>query len=229
MAEYVYITTPAKLKEFLSHIQSSGVPPELTYKTLASFGLKSSNDRPIIKVMKFIGFATESGVPTDLWKKYRDRQSAPKVLGQAIQSSYSDLFSMYPDAHKRDTTTLKNFFAANTAFADRSLAAIVGTFRALCELADFGAQIDHEQKQAIADRVGPVDDDSESATSTAVHILASTQAQTRDSMPPEVHSQLKSPQGLNLNINIQLHLPATQDGEVYDKLFEALKRHLLQG
>lgn len=32
---------------------------------------------------------------------------------------------------------------------------------------------------------------------------------------------------MSLNINIELHLPATQDGEVYDKLFSALKRHLL--
>jgi hypothetical protein len=29
-----------------------------------------------------------------------------------------------------------------------------------------------------------------------------------------------------ININIQLQLPATEDGTIYDKLFAALKKHL---
>ena len=33
--------------------------------------------------------------------------------------------------------------------------------------------------------------------------------------------------GLALTVNIQLQLPATSDGEVYDKLFGAMRKHLM--
>jgi hypothetical protein len=35
------------------------------------------------------------------------------------------------------------------------------------------------------------------------------------------------PNGINLTINVQLQLPATDDNTIYEKLFEAMKKYLM--
>ena len=61
MAEYIYMSNPARIRELLEKIQSTGVPPKLTGQTLESLGFKSSNDRPLIKIMKGLGFISSNG------------------------------------------------------------------------------------------------------------------------------------------------------------------------
>ncbi|KFC51005.1 hypothetical protein DK37_26780 [Halomonas sp. SUBG004] len=49
-----------------------------------------------------------------------------------------------------------------------------------------------------------------------------------DSLPPEINlTGLTTPP--QIAINIQLHLPETDNAEVYEKLFKALKDNLLSG
>jgi hypothetical protein len=207
MSDYPYTNVPSNLKKLLLTIQTAGVPQKLSYKTLESFGFKSTNDRANIKILKFINFVSEDGVPSENWKTFRNKQTGPSVLGKAIQSGYSDLFSTYPDAHSRDSATIRNFFSAHTNVGERALSSMVTTFKTLCELGEFN------QSEGKHDEVGAI-----------------SNKQIEDASEPVKNIPLLIPskgQGLSLNINIELHLPATQDGEIYDKLFESLKKHLL--
>ena len=43
------------------------------------------------------------------------------------------------------------------------------------------------------------------------------------------HDQATSPNPLSVAINVQLHLPATEDPEIYRNLFQALRQELLEG
>jgi len=78
---------------------------------------------------------------------------------------------------------------------------MVNTFKILCSLADF----------------------------------SSIKTEYEESKPKEIPEVVKSvksqkypkTQPFNVTINIQLTLPENKDDEVYDKFFEALKRHLL--
>jgi len=79
------------------------------------------------------------------------------------------------------------------------LKATVDAFQVLCKFADFGAP--------------------------AVTI---TPTPTPGAAPtPTVQLPVTKEAGVNLNVNIRLELPATQDAEVYDKIFQSLKKHLL--
>jgi hypothetical protein len=40
---------------------------------------------------------------------------------------------------------------------------------------------------------------------------------------------VQSGDGLTININIQLQIPATDDATVYEKLFEAMNKTILRG
>lgn len=204
MADFPYTPNPASLKRFLSHIQSAGVPGKITQKYLEQVGFKSTNDRYIIGVLKFVGLVDSSGAPTDLWQSYRNRQAAGATLAAALRGGYDNLFSTYPDAYRKDNEALRNYFSAHTKVAERTLGLIVATFKALCDLADFEAS---QPAEAAA---------SEPLTQKPTHEAK------RRVVEPATHGGMPA-----ININIQLQLPATDDAGIYDKLFAALKKHLL--
>lgn len=202
MADFPYNTNPASLKRFLGHVQTSGVPDKVTIKYLEKVGFKSKNDRRTIATLKFLGFLDTGGVPTEVWQAYRNKTTAGATLAQAIRASYDDLFSTFPDAHRKDSEALRNYFSAHTRVAESTLGLIVATFKALADMADF---------EADAPPTPEFDRGREEKTRRKP---AHTQRPSADLSGPAV------------NINIQLQLPATEDGEIYDKLFAALKKHL---
>jgi hypothetical protein len=198
MAEFAYLLVPTSLKKFMQHIKPAGIPAKLTHIYLEGAGFKSTNDRAIIGVMKFIGFVDSSGVPTEKWTAYRSTAQGPVVLAAAIRDAYADLFNTYPDAYRRDVEALRNYFSTHTKVGDKALSAIVNTFKALCELANFDA----------------------------------TPPAERNNVPPKVvetilQNQPPSSAAMTINLNIQLSLPATDDASIYDKIFEAMRKHLL--
>ena len=60
-----YMPTVGNLPKILQAIQRAGVPEVFTVDFLKDLGFKSSNDRPIIRVLKYLGFLSQSGHPTD--------------------------------------------------------------------------------------------------------------------------------------------------------------------
>lgn len=209
MAEFPYSPHAAKIKLFFDHIQKAGVPEKVTLKYLEQVGFKSKNDRYLLPILKFLGFVDEGGKPTPVWNGYRDRQTARTILAHAIRKSYADLFKTYPDADRKDSEALQNYFSAKTNVADTTNSLIVATFRALVASADFDVP------------GGGSHDESRNA-------------------PPTLAVSLEERKSLDgagvgyqrggcptININIQLQLPATEDASIYEKLFAALRKHLI--
>ena len=114
MADFAYTSNPARIRQFLEHVQAAKKPSKLTQKYLESAGFRTKNDRALRNVMKFIGFVDSSGVPTAVWQGYRDSKQAGSVLAKAIRSAYSGLFGMYEDAHLKDDETVRNHFRSVT-------------------------------------------------------------------------------------------------------------------
>ena len=131
MADYIYMSNASKLKTFLDKIQEVGVPQKLTLKSLESMGFKSTNDRPLLAIMKELGFITNSGQPEKRWLDYRNKSIAPKILAQAIKEHYVTLFQLYPDAHLKDTEALRNFFSTHTKVSSNTLEFMVRTFKTI--------------------------------------------------------------------------------------------------
>ena len=197
MADFPYTPNPASVPKFLDHIQKAGVPQKVTQQYLNSVGFKSTNDRYLIAILKFIGFLDQSAVPTDSWKDYRNKQKGPVVLAASVRSGYTELFDTYPDAHRKDSEALRNFFSTHTSVAETTLGLIVRTFKAFADRADF-------EKEGGASAI---------PTSVATPGAATPSGNGGGA-------------GTTININIQLEIPATKDAEVYEKFFAALKKHL---
>ena len=197
MPDYPYILVTGKLKNFLQHIQTAGVPSKVTNSYLASVGYKSSNDSKIVPVLKFIGFLDSLGTPTSSYRDYRDKYRAPLVLGIAIRNAYSELFSLYPDANQKDSEALRNFLSSKTNQGESVLSAIVLTFQALCSIAKF-------------DELPPTGQSSATPPKSS-----------------DTRGQQKSHGLQSININIQLTLPETTNSAVFEEIFKAMKKYLL--
>jgi len=200
MAGYTYVLPTGSLKRFFAHIQTAGIPPKVTVSYLQECGFKGTNDKPIIKVLKSLGFIGSDGVPTNDWQKYRDKGSAPYVLAYAIRRTYGDLFNTYPDAHIKDDDVLSNFFSTRTTGGGRVISATTATFKTLCSMANF--KEDLLKVPDMTEEKAPVEE------------------------KQKVAAGLPSTERFTLNINIQLQLPSTDDPKIYENLFAALKKHL---
>ena len=203
MAEFPYTTNTARIKPLFDKVKNSGRPSKVTLKTLEAWGFKSTNDRPLLATLKYIGFVDPSGVPTPKWSSYRSGKNGQAVLAQAIRSSYPELFQLYPDANQTDNEALKHFFSTHTSVGSGTLNYIVSTFRALCDIADF---------KSI-----PTDTSLDEQSTLNVKGLSSA---TKT-------SSISGASGFIVNVNIQLTLPATENASIYESLFSAMKKHLL--
>ncbi|MGA9349633.1 MAG: DUF5343 domain-containing protein [Anaerolineae bacterium] len=202
MADFPYTQVTGKLKSFFEKVQQVGKPDTVDKKWLASIGLKATNDHTIIPVLRFIGFVDQSSKPTDRWMSYRDKSRAGKVLAEGVLEGYAELFQTYAGAHRRSDEELKAFFSTKTTAGAQVVSKTVTTFKTLCGLADFeGVSVEGPPVQPVQ--------------------------LTQDGLgaPTKIIKELGA--GVTININIQLTLPDTTDESVYDKLFSAMKRHLL--
>ncbi len=205
MAEYPYTTVPGKIPQLFSKIKYVGIPPKVTQNWLKSIGFRSSNDRSLIPILSFIGMTDSSGVPTESWKRYRSAEG-PQVLANCIRRGYEGLFQIYPDAPSRDRKELESFFASHSSVGKQAITKTVSTFLELCKLADFttaASSVDAEQ----------------------------TPADVRDDNREDFvdMKDRKNQSNYTININIHLAIPETNDPDVYDLFFKALKKHVLDG
>lgn len=206
MTDIPYIIKSSAIPSFLTHIKQARVPDKVTQKYLESAGFTSTNERALIKIFKALDFLDSSGIPTKRWVAYRG-DSGAAVLAEAVREAYAGLFSMYPDAHRKDDEALTNWIRTHSNYSDDVVRRAVSTFKILAQQADFDANVPDE------------------------HTVRTEVPNPSPDSTPSPRATVQSPSPLPqaapvVNVNIQLALEATDDASVYDAFFSAMKRHL---
>jgi len=202
----VYTQVYGQFADFFAKIQEGQAPASFTQQHLKDIGFASSSHRTLIPLLKALGFLTPSGGPTASYHAYRDKSQARQVLGSAIREAYSDLFVIKTHPTEKDRALIEGKFKSVHNATDRPAELMAKTFFALLKLAD----LDHTIQAAAAAPIAP----SPATESTEVSVSA-PQARTKAVVAPGLH------------YNIQIHLPATKDVEVYNAIFKSLKEHLI--
>lgn len=200
-----YLPSMKNVGPILDALKDAGVPARFTNEFLKSLGFGSSNDRAIMGVLKGIGFLDQQSVPTELYRRYRDRTQSKVVLAEAMRDAYSDLFLAHQRANELSADKLKGFFAAKTDKGDRVVEAMALTFRALATHADFTKVEDGNR--IPASKPG-----------------AATEA--REEPGREAPPAGRPAWDAEFHYNIQIHLPATRDIAVYNAIFKSLRENL---
>ncbi len=210
---YPYSTATGSISPILTKIQSVGKPATVNKKWLSSIGFKKDSEQRIIGILKFLLLVDEKGVPTDLWTQFRSIKTGKSVLGSAIKNAYKELYDIYPNAHELANDELSDFFSTRTSAGALALTHTINTFKNLAGFADFGHAT--EEPVAQSPTVGKKGDNSPPVEKPVQPI----------SQSPPIH--LAAGKDVAININIQLTVPETTNEEVYQKFFEAMKKHLL--
>jgi len=202
-----YLTSVKNLEGILNAIRTAKAPSKFSQSFLESLEFKSSSDRLIIGVLKSLGFINEQGEPVDRYFRFLDQSQSGRVLAEAIEDAYGDLFQVNKKANELSATEIKNKLKTLTQgkVSDSVLDKMSMTFRALCEQADFSAERSPPFDAADEDETPP------------------------DPLPPA--GERPSLLGGNLGglvYNIQIHLPESRDHAVYDAIFRSLREHLLK-
>ncbi|WP_198400234.1 DUF5343 domain-containing protein [Bradyrhizobium pachyrhizi] len=200
-----YVLPTNRIPDLLRKIQDGQVPARFTIQLLKDWGFTSTNDRAFIPLLKAIGFLTADGTPTQRYSEYRDHSQSKQVLGQAIREAYSDIFLIKEHPTTADRSAIEGKFKSYHNASDNIAALMTRTFFGLLSQADISAS----PRQSIKIELPPENDVRE------------------ESFQGESVAKSMSSLSRSLHYNIQIHLPATKDVEVYNSIFKSLKEHLV--
>lgn len=201
-----YMPSVKNLKEILTKIQKAAVPERFTYEFLTDLGFKSSNDKSILKVLKYLGFLGSGGEPQTAYREYVNESKSKQVMAQRLRIAFDDLYASNKSAHTRTVDDLKGWFKTKTGKSDSVAMKIATTFKTLASTADF-SNVSPKKEAETGEETGK----------TEVN-------------PTEVPPIIPPPQpnnNMGLVYRIEIHLPDTQNIETHRAIFKALKEELM--
>ncbi len=190
----------------LEKIKSAATPERFTQDFLATkLRLKGGSPKPVIPFLKRTGFLGSDGVPTELYKRFRNPTESKHAAAQALKIGYSDLYSMNEYIHDLPDNELMGLIVQTTGYKKNSgtARAILGSFKTLKEFASFD-ELPIDVKEQVIEEMIPK---KESAAEAPIDITK---------------------RGLNLSYTINLNLPPTSDIAVFNAIFKSLREHLLK-
>jgi hypothetical protein len=201
-----YVQSQTQLAELFREIRSGQAPTQFTVQHLKDLGFTSSNHRLFLPLLKALGFLADDGKPTPRYHDYRDESQSKRVMNEALREAYGDLFVLRMRPTDQDRALIEGKFKSTHNTTDRMAKLMASTFYSLLPLAD----LDTDQRR------GPAEPKSE--------------PDSKVSAPDrEKAEKVDSPTrrgATSLHYNIQIHLPATKDIEVYNAIFKSVRDHL---
>lgn len=199
-----YVLPTNRIPDIFTKIRDGQAPERFSQQLLKDWGFSSTNDRAFIPLLKAIGFLTADGKPTQRYNDYRDHSRSKQVMGQALRDAYGDIFLIKEHPTAADRTAIEGKFKSFHNASDHVAGLMTKTFLGLSQLADLSAK---------------------PGTPPVGAAKANKEEEPEEERPPYI-PPLKSTPGLHYNI--QIHLPATKDVEVYNAIFKSLREHLLE-
>lgn len=200
-----YTQAYSSLEGFFERVRDAQAPDKFILQLLKDWGYKSNNHRAFLAILKSLGFLSSDGTPTQRYHEYRNHSKSKEIMGTALKEAYSDIFLIKAHPTASDKGLIQGKFKSFHNASDNVAKLHANTFFALLDLADINGKVTKPQKkEATAETKEP--------------------EQIKDT--PTVETNL--PMGkLGLHYNIQIHLPATKDVEVYNAIFKSIKEHLI--
>ncbi|HEU0014251.1 MAG TPA: DUF5343 domain-containing protein [Longimicrobium sp.] len=198
-----YMVTNKNLPAILQKIVEGAAPEKFTVAHLKGLGFTSSNDQGVLPLLKDLKFLSADGTPTPRYHRYRDKSQSRRVLGEALREAYEDLFHI------------------NEHLSDADKQAVVGRFKSTHNVTDLVAE---RQAATFLSLLKLADLPKSGATREPDIAPPSPPTEPKVERP---HQPVVASAFAGLRYNIEVHLPATKDIEVYNAIFKSLREHLL--
>ena len=203
-----------QIEKFLSTLREGQAPDKFTREYLKDIGFKSSNFHQFIPLLKGLGFLTSDGVPTERYREFLDPTKWRKVIAEAIRDAYSDIFVIKSRPSMSDLKLISGKYKSTYNQSEIAAERSARTFLALLGLADQDTLFGTTKPKASSAQSGQEPPEKKKFP----------QKETDD----EIRSSPKKTDAIEFHYNIQIHLPATKDVEVYNAIFKSLKEHVVE-
>lgn len=201
-ASLPYLASNKNLPVLFEKIASAKLPDKFTHSFLTTtIGLKGTNDRALIPLLRTMGFIDQSGTPTSSYRLLKGHNKKGD-LADGMRRAYAPLFDSDQDAQKLPSDRLKSLIAQVAGVDADATTRISGTFSALAKLADFDTEAS----------------ESETNGKSEIPIL--------DHEGETTWGEKTKPKGLRteFHYNLQIHLPANGNEETYLNIFNAIRK-----
>lgn len=223
-----YIPSSGMIVQTFSQLRKM-FPARVDAETLRKLSLAPKNESMVINVLRFLGFIDDECKKTKLagvvFSKHQDDAFAAEIE-KAVQSAYSELFTTMGDAAwSADRSSLIGFFRVHDETSEITATRQAIAFETLASLSGHGESV--QPKASKPKSLGK--------TAPAKKPLAKQKQETlQEVQANEVGSgslPLNTPGagGVGLTVRIEINLPAQGDQETYDRIFQSIKKNLLNG
>ena len=196
-----YVLPVNRIPDLFGKIRDGQAPERFTHQLLKDWGFSSTNDRAFVPLLKELGFLTADGKPTPMYHDYRDHSRSKAVMAQAIREAYGDIFLIKEHPTSSDRAAVEGKFKSFHNASENVASLMAKTFFALLALADLTTK--KGTTTTVTDTKAAISEKPAAAVAEA-NIFGKT----------------------GLHYNIQIHLPATKDVEVYNAIFKSLREHI---
>lgn len=210
-----YMPSVTNLHRILDKMQSAGVPEVFNLDFLRDLGFTSSNDRPVIKLLKYLGLLDGAGRPQSAYREFVDHTRSKRILASRLRAAYDDLYLSDREAHNKTAESLKGWFKTKTGESDAVAKKIATTFKSLSSYADFAG--------SAAPSPAPV-----TTPEAAPEARSAPAAASGDASGPPAPPLRGLSDSLGFVYRLEIHLPDTQNVETFRAIFRALREELAQ-
>ncbi len=142
-----YLPAPGSIKGALEKIRDASVPERVSFDFVSTkLLIKGGTGKAVLALLKKIGMVTQDGIPTDLYKQFRNRNSGGAALATAIKRSYSALASVNEYFYLLKDSDLKNLIIQVSGLDkdNKIIGLMFSTLQNLKAYANFEAKVPDE-------------------------------------------------------------------------------------
>jgi hypothetical protein len=205
-----YINAPGSIGKILEKIKEASTPETFSQDFLKTkLGFNGGNYLTFIPWAKKAGLVTSEGVPTNLYKQFRNPTTSAKSMAIALRQAYSELYSRNEYCHELDKKAFKGLVmeATGEAHDSKKVENIVSSFFNAKAFADF------ESNEASKDN----------ESNSHRESVKKEETTSQSTNNPPVYRQ----KNIGLSYTINLVLPKTDDPAIFNAIFKSLKENLL--
>lgn len=206
-----YIASYGNVEKCLNKIIEAETPPTFSQDHLAkTFKMTGGGAMPVIKLLKRLGFLSENGAPTQIYRDFRINSTRGAAAAKALKIGYAELFKQNEYIYKETDEKLKEAIISTLQCdnTDSRIAKILRCFNIIKAFANFEQVSDETVMQTENHPLSRFNDNDQEEN---------LRAPTKDQNI-----------GLNLAYVVNLNLPESPNPEVFNAIFKSLKDNLLK-
>lgn len=225
--KFPYVASAGPLVKTVNQLRKS-FPKEVNVDILRKIGVAPKNESYVINVLRFIGIIDETGKKVEAKAKafvQHQDDAFSTELGKIVKDAYSELFEIHNDgAWTLDRSSLTQFFRTSDHSSDVVGSRQAATFAALAALSGH-AEVPAPKATPSVKKGTPA---KRSVASERANNPVKPQQEKRGEEPKGAAKE-DSAQSVGLTVRIEVNLPASGDQDTYDRIFQSIRKNLING